>query len=491
MELEFEDFTGYFEAPPTLEQLQGKVLDRRKKGNKLLVVIPSYKDNERLSQLLAELKRQTMGQIDVAVIYAAEDRFLEFPGLSMLHVKRKLEMGFAGAAYLGQLIATRDNYKYVIVTDVDKYPASKDSIKALYLSAEETGAECIYGKCCYEDVFYPSINRHFHLKKPIALRPWRFAWGLVRVDYMKKAGLVLLPLYMGGDDIEYAYRLYKAGGRHVLLDECIVRIPNVKRELIFSYVKNGGRVNYYYSNMLALYGNPQMFFRKFPFPTRANPIQRLSDLAGLFRIFLAIDWFSMVLMQRRMPALRAYDEKIAEGRFGIFRWSKTESDVGITQVKPTDMNANLAIKSPYIKYPLGISGLERVSVDTNIGKLKLFVKSLAKPYRPVICASEITDIWLCLFDTLYVYDESRKVFYEVAWKRKLFGWGLASAVLEIEAKCLFLLIKAFFLEFSGGPKKGAFYGSEMVKKYCKAMPDLSGNEKARSVYLPKTGSLKI
>lgn len=471
MKLEFEDFTPYFERPPLLHELLGKSLDARKSKGRLLIVIPSYKDNERLKKLLSELGRQKMKDFDVAIIYGPNDSFLPFQKLGILHSKRKLELGFAGAAYAGQLIALRDGYEYVLVTDVDKYPASEDSLGLLLETADRTGADCTYGRCLIDSIQVPALGKNFRLGKPIPSGVWRFAWGLVRAEYLKAAGLVLLPLYMGCDDIEYAYRLHAGGGKHELVNEFVVKRPAVKRELIFSYVKNGGRTNYIYSNQYVLHNFPYAFFRRFPFVQTRNPFIRLLDLASLLKVFLAIDWHGMSFLQKRMPPVGEYGRKLREGRFGIFSWPKENGYVAIAKVKKADVDADLLVESDYVKGREYHFEVERARVETNAGKLRLFLKSLFRNYRPVICTSEITDIWLCLFDLLYVYDERGKAFYKVEWKKKLFGFGLFAVLLEMEWDCLKLFSKAVSAELFFGYGKGNFYGREVARKTASGLED--------------------
>ncbi|MCX8175395.1 MAG: hypothetical protein N3E51_04275, partial [Candidatus Micrarchaeota archaeon] len=96
MELRFHDLTDYFHHPPKLESLQGETKDcRRRKRGEVLLIIPSYHDSKRLKRMLDGLARQSFKKFDIAIIYASDDKFVPSRRLPIIHVRRKIDLGYA------------------------------------------------------------------------------------------------------------------------------------------------------------------------------------------------------------------------------------------------------------------------------------------------------------------------------------------------------------------------------------------------------------
>lgn len=266
LEIEFQDLTKYYHHPPSLKELQGETDDRRRKEKgEMLFIIAAYHDNKRLAKMLDALSKQGFKRFDVAIIYAKDDKFLHDKRLSIIHIKRKTDLGFAGAIYLGQLVALKYRYKYYMATDVDKYPYSEKSIALLYDAAEKDGLDYVRGRFVFSGGNYPP-NVAVPTKTKLDTgkwfgKTWPFLWGLTKTRTLEKIGLYPLPLYLGADDCEYDYRLARGHLKKANIDAAIFStyFPFLK---LFERIKKDGVDNlYHYATLFSIYNMPQIYMQ--------------------------------------------------------------------------------------------------------------------------------------------------------------------------------------------------------------------------------------
>lgn len=460
MDLRFEDLSGFFSKPPGLSQLLGKALDSRRKGGsrRLLFIVPSYRDNTRLRLLLRDLAKQTMLDFDVAIIYGQNDTFVRVPGVSALHVRRKMDVGFAGAVYIGQLIAIRDKYEYFLATDVDKHPASNDSLKLLLRTADLQKADCVYGKPSIVGDYIGFCNKYVKYDKPVLQEPRWVLWELIRTARTKIAGLILLPLYFGAEEVEYGIRLFKSGGRHVYIDKPVFRTYDAKHEgRFFNLLKNGGRdYTMTYTSALSLYNFPEAHFKGFTEYVAKNPVKKIMLAIRLLRIFFCNRFFVAHLMAARAPEFSAYVENAKKMRFGIFDWPEKNEHVKIAKVAPDMISADLLVRSKYLPMPKAPK-MPNSDVSSTLSINALFIKNMLFRYTPLFSASELSLFWLFLFDTLFVYDEKSRAYYKVQWKRKFSRLDLLLIWARLEFECATCFAKVML----GMPKgKIGAYGAK-------------------------------
>lgn len=337
MRIDYQNLTQYVSSPPKLEEICGEVLDqRRKERGKILIIIPSYKDNERLSMMFERLRQQRCKLFDVVVVYAASDKWTDSKGLSVLHVKRKKELGFAGAVYLGQLLALKDKYKYYLMTDVDKYPHSKDSFALLYSNAEK-GYDYVRGKFTVLGAVYP-FNKYVAMQKP--LTPswlWPVTWGLIRTDTLRKTGLYPLPLYVGSDDIEFHCRMRKAKLRELELDRvlCETYSPFLR---LFKLVKHGGydRIDQYQMCVM-FYNMPHAYFDEFYF-RKMGLVENLAVYASIVPFYFLANSLLLRCMEARCDGKLSYRAMAKRRLFAAPFWSGLESIAEIRASKAAPMH---------------------------------------------------------------------------------------------------------------------------------------------------------
>jgi len=408
MKIEFRDLTGYLSHPPALDGLIGKVEDcRGKRKGDVLIIIPSYHDNYRLRALLRELGKQSFKKFDVAVIYAQDDPFARNGSLPIIHSRRKGDFGFAGAAYAGQLLALRHGYKYFLATDVDKFPARPDSLSLLYHAAEKGGFDYVRGKFIFEGLHLPP-DRLIRLRSPV-FPSWLFpfAWGLVRTEKLRKAGLYALPLYMGCDDLEFNYRLNQTGAKSCGIGEILFRTyyPGMR---LLKVTKSGGQDGtYQYSRLVALRRMPEIFLLQFQ---SRNPLGMLKNAALVVLPYIFMIYFYQRMAEERMPVLLQYRAKSAEGKLA---------------------SAKIVLDEPAVKTaPVQRKGGEPgIFAGASAGGLLLFLKLIANSPSELV----YTDFFSVIPDSFVAPCGKRGSAQQVIWKRKV--RPLKKAVFAMLAAC--------------------------------------------------------
>jgi len=437
MGVEFLDLTDYFFHPPSLEQLQGRVQDRRRKAHgDTLFIIPSYKDGRRLGAMLAELSKQSYMGFDVAVIYAKGDRFVENRRLSILHIERKMDLGFAGAAYLGQLAALRGGYKYHVIATANMLPYSRKSLGILHEAAESEGADYVNGKFAYAGAQYPGGHIRRTKIEECGIR-WAALWSMIRTDAVRKIGLYPLPMYSGGDDCEYGFRLSGRGMRRAYPDE-IIFTKVMRLQTMWGFVRNGG--------MDSTYLYPALFgARWMPEITMANSQKNAAGdwaqfLFTTLPIIIATD-MKIRLLRDRMAGFDQYCENVRRRRFVVPCFAKPKGEVDITKFFGSRKKAD------------GENLMQH-----NLAGTPNFVAHFSNSPR-----ATGKGFYMALNDNFCVANHEGKLEYLVSWKRKIPIYKkavyVALSVLEGIAVAASMALRTAFRKhiFDG-------YGLEVVKK---------------------------
>ncbi len=322
MKITYRDLGHYFANPPGILELTGDSEDKRRaRKGEILIIITAYHDRDRLKIALAALSKQNFRNFDVAVIYGKEDSYVYDKRLSILHVRRKTDLGSCGAVYLGQMIAFREGYVYTIGVDVDLVPASPGSLKQLYETAESGGLDYVKGN-------WDSVSR-----QPTSGYPG----GIVRTSILAKSGLYPLPLYLGFDDLEFHYRLMKASRKCRLLGEPThARFANsvslYEAKLIRLLRKGGVDTTYAYANLIGNYTMPEVFFdlsAYHPFAEKSFFLRRTIQVTK----FIFIANLYQRLFELRMPALREYRLRARKSTYAVPVWKDCEEDCEISAAK--------------------------------------------------------------------------------------------------------------------------------------------------------------
>lgn len=430
MELEFEDLGGFYRTPPALEDLVFEAKDQRRGKRELLIIVPSYHDHYRLGKFLACMKRQTFGGFDVAVILAKDDEFVDALGLTLCQVKRNVDAGFAGAVYLGQLLALEGGYKYYLFTDVDRVPHDEGVLQLLYDTAEKKQADFVYGNNILKGYYFDS-GGFFEFKNPHVTKS-NCVFGLIRTSTLERTGLYALPLYLGYEDVEFEYRLRKAIGAQAYLGRTIYeRYCSSAKNAFLKNFRNGRMDNLYgYPTMVCLFNSPQTICH-LGFFTKVNMVF----------LVLLVQKFSAL----RIPGLSRLEENARRGTL-----VKTHA-TGVSD-EITTTRAETGIVEDYGNH------IAHATVE-NSARILSAIFSHSVGYK-TSSYSPLFDFFI--HDTFYVFDEGQKATLLFEWKRKP---GLAAKLLAFSSALIdaaAVLLRSQYLDAIGGKSMFDRYGEGRV-----------------------------
>jgi len=181
---------------PSLNELVAEIKDGRKGPRKeVAVVIPTFNREQMLRKHLMKLSNQSFKDFDVVIVYSPTDRFIEdVSNLSIVHIRRKEDIGSAGGFYLGEKFCLQEGYEKIILADDDCLPVSENLIDELVKNLEG-GSGLVFPRIQNNEKNRGRTNRIIA------------QYGGLRADTLKAVGLTYLPFYQAGEDIELYYRI--------------------------------------------------------------------------------------------------------------------------------------------------------------------------------------------------------------------------------------------------------------------------------------------
>jgi glycosyltransferase involved in cell wall biosynthesis len=419
MKVSFIDMTPFISRPPELAELAGNTEDERTRDNKLVVIVPSFHDEHRLRRFFSAVAQQTFRSFDIVVVYAPDDTFVKNPLLSILHIRRKRDFGFAGAVYLGQLIAQRDSYEYFLITDVDKLPTDQFVFDRMMRVATTSGTDIVCGRY---SLWATSGEKFIERKLPKGFpRVWGTIWWLCRTKLLQSAGLYLLPLYMGLDELEYRYRLLHCSKSKLIELDCKLFTTDFQQKTHYqSSLLFGGRdKSYLYPSLIGIFNFPEIYLDRSILNVAIN---------------FTYKFISLNLLRERIPAIQIYEEFAKNSKFGYFIWEIGSLDLVSNKIEAKEMNNDFEIvmddseRKTSRKAFFGLTINERVGVF--LGSLFGIIR------RPLLSATSMSYfIMPLLFDKFYLIDDSAKVVYKCHWIRPLNGpekiWTLVKTTMMV------------------------------------------------------------
>jgi hypothetical protein len=417
VQVRFEDLTGFFRKPPGFDDLAFKVKDQRHGKNDILIIVPSYHDSFRLKKLLGYLKKQSLRRFDVAIILARDDEFVSEHGLSLCQIKRKVDCGFAGSVYLGQLLALKGKYKYYLFTDVDRVPHKSDVLALLHDTAEKHRADFVFGNNMVKGYFFPS-GGFYEYENPLVIKS-NCVFGLIRTSTLMETGLYALPLYIGYEDVEFEYRLRKAIKSQVYLDRTIYESYSspAKNAFLKNFCGDAMGSMYVYPTMVCMFGSPQT-----------------ASHLGLGRMGRM---FFMVLLSQKFSALRMPElSKLEEGARRM-QFAKTHA-IGVSQ-EIFMRDAEKGIADDYKKY----------TANAPARNLHIMLSSLLRPAKNQAVSNYSPLFEFFMHDSFCVYDESRKRHILLEWERETGAYERVKAFCSALIGTALAIAKAAFLDLAG------------------------------------------
>lgn len=403
MNFEFTDLTRYYEKPPSLDELVGFKKDCRKGRRHVLVIVPSYKDSERLKIFIREFEKQKYGIFDIAVIYGKDDRFVEETGLPIIHINRKIDLGFAGAVYLGQLLAFSEGYRYFIFMDIDKFPAEDDTIKKMFDALEKSGADFASGIFEIRGEYNDKTNQYKIYHEPrVGKVKISGLWHMIRTETLKRTGLYLAPLYLGADDVEFGYRLEFGDFKKIDMGIPVFYTPSQIKDRFLDFFRNGGwDSSYSYSFIVSEINFPAAWiFGRYPL-----------NLANKFYEFLGY-----LMVSRRNPEFNAYFQMARAGRFGFFSWKPWSYCADIKETPEINGTQNRLVICREKPQDARNFFFRKFTAWDN---MKLVARCMLHGGEPLVYSSALDFFTAAVFDSFCVLDEHSGRFYSFTWKKSV------------------------------------------------------------------------
>lgn len=226
-------------APP-LGELVKDIQDGRKgKRAKTAIIIPSFRRPDLLSQHATLLRKQSMADFDIISVYGTDDGYIQPPpGIGMVHIRRKIDIGSAGAFYIGELYALNEGYEILVIADDDCLPTSDSLLQELDRALEGTGGSSPWVR------FTPDRWRS---EGVISM------YRAYRREVFEKVGLTFLPFYTSAEDLDLMWRIKRGGIRTAQTDELVTHPKQMPPFLCSRY-----RIHHYgrnHINLLLLQGD--------------------------------------------------------------------------------------------------------------------------------------------------------------------------------------------------------------------------------------------
>ncbi|MFN7990608.1 MAG: glycosyltransferase [Candidatus Micrarchaeia archaeon] len=240
---------SWLRSGPRLQDLESERRDDRGgRRNDAAVVITTYGNNKMLSEHLERLREQTSRDFDVVIIYGEKDPFLGPLGWAgALHIRERGRNGCAGAYYLGEKAALAEGYSVLFLADNDCFPQTPRLIE------EALGAIGRGEKVVIPHQVSLRNGSRWTLQVP-------HYYGALHKSVFQEAGLTYLPLYFGGDDVEFMGRIVRSGFSAKYIDEAVSHPP------LQPFIIDDSQRRYYYTRgeleALILGGG---FFRTYAF----------------------------------------------------------------------------------------------------------------------------------------------------------------------------------------------------------------------------------
>jgi glycosyltransferase involved in cell wall biosynthesis len=224
----------------SLSEYASLLLERRK-NNQVLIVMPFYNNYETIAKHLELLSKQTISDFDiiiVASVVSEEKKLREIIDggnfkFGIVLVKRKEDTGSAGGYFTGEKYALENGYSAIIIGDDDCLPVEPTLIEKTVLGwkggALATAPESRF--LMDGEISYTSRSIPFY--------------GLLDMSLLKKNGLHYLPMYIGADDWEFAFRTI----RGLVIFNVDANVTHPARHTIFA---NFHRSMLYRINMMLL-----------------------------------------------------------------------------------------------------------------------------------------------------------------------------------------------------------------------------------------------
>ena len=204
-------------------------LQSGEKKNEIAIVIPSADSVELLEEHLGTLAKQDFLGFDVIIIGRRPRKAPR--QLNVIIFSESFPLGSSGGFGIGQVLAYSMGYKYVINSDVDATPISKNLVSHLKRVAQSSG----------KAVFPRSVE---HEGSKVLGGYVINQYGICPRRLLEEFGFVDFRFFKGAEDMDYCTRLL-AENRAILDDSVLVRHKTHLVDIILLLKSQGNKYIYY------------------------------------------------------------------------------------------------------------------------------------------------------------------------------------------------------------------------------------------------------
>ena len=216
--------TGNVRAPT---QAQDVPYMRMRPTNEIWAVVVTHQRDKELERLLSALAKQSTKLSGVVVIDNSDQASTAF--LSERHgahyIGSKRNLGGAGGFALGMMTALAHGAEHIWLWDDDGFPEDEHCLGLLLAAALERSADLIspliVNDANHEEtaftflLFGKRTNSRQEVQQYIFIKDFvhLFNGALLRADALERFGLPDYRFFIRGDEVDFMYRLLRAGGK--------------------------------------------------------------------------------------------------------------------------------------------------------------------------------------------------------------------------------------------------------------------------------------
>jgi len=177
------------------------IADNRRKKAEVALFCPVGDKNQLIEFLKVVRKLDYHDKIDYLFIYPRnfgidpEDSI--FDGLSIIHIEETLPVGTSGAFFCGSYFLYQEGYIFIIISDIDAVPNSKNMLTVLLAKAKGKDKVIIPSS-------YSSSDRNYQREMANINQ-----WSIIPRAIFEKVGFYTPYFWRGGEDFEFLERLKK------------------------------------------------------------------------------------------------------------------------------------------------------------------------------------------------------------------------------------------------------------------------------------------
>jgi hypothetical protein len=177
------------------------IADNRRKKAEVALFCPVGDKNQLIEFLKVVRKLDYHDKIDYLFIYPRnfgidpEDSI--FDGLSITHIEETLPVGTSGAFFCGSYFLYQEGYIFIIISDIDAFPNSKNMLTVLLAKAKGKDKVIIPSS-------YSSSDRNYQREMANINQ-----WSIIPRAIFEKVGFYTPYFFRGGEDFEFLERIKK------------------------------------------------------------------------------------------------------------------------------------------------------------------------------------------------------------------------------------------------------------------------------------------